>query len=560
MINRQEGAFAMPRRLYSYLRFSSLEQKKGHSQERQMDLAAEILPELEAKYGPLLVDDSLHMDDEGLSAFRGRHLKVGALGDFCAAIDAKLVPPGSILVVEKLDRLSRQEISVAEELVKYILRAGVIIETCRPRRTYSAASLNDFLALLELLFAFHLAHEESVGKSERVGAAWRKKKRHARETGEAITQNCPAWLERDGKRFRPRKGAWETVQQIVQLAREGFGYSRILAWLREHPEEHPHIGQGARWNHSYIARILKSRALYGAYQPLRINGEGNRKVADGEIVEGYYPAIMTKPEWEAMQQTVKKRRKGSGRPSLAPTANLFTGLLNHCPSGMHYRLDTVRKPSGREIAYLRVPVEWRRAYPEATIPMDDVEEGLLAAMVELQPEDVSEGSEGAGRLAALTAEYEALTERVRSLEEALANPANPAAMLPSLLTAVQAATVRREEVRQQLVQAQQAAVAAQPERLGVVKTRIGQLREAATDRVAGLRARLKTDIGNLVEAVWIRVQKITQRGRIIHVQMWVIGCPQPRYFRILSGHVPEGTIPWSCAGEDFRVGRPAKTG
>ena len=47
------------------------------------------------------------MRDEGLSAFHQKHVTKGALGTFLAAVEAGKVPPGSVLIVEALDRLSR---------------------------------------------------------------------------------------------------------------------------------------------------------------------------------------------------------------------------------------------------------------------------------------------------------------------------------------------------------------------------------------------------------------------------------------------------------------------
>src|SRR5581483_5571399 len=94
---------AGPARAYSYLRFSRPEQAQGDSLRRQTSMAAEYA----ARHG-LNLDSELNLRDLGVSAFRGANATVGALGGFLKAITDGLVPPGSLLLVEALDRVSRQ--------------------------------------------------------------------------------------------------------------------------------------------------------------------------------------------------------------------------------------------------------------------------------------------------------------------------------------------------------------------------------------------------------------------------------------------------------------------
>lgn len=84
--------------VYSYMRFSDPRQSAGHSSERQMAYAAKWA----AEHG-LLLDESLSLRDEGLSAYHQRHVKSGALGVFLVAVEQGRIPQGSVLVVEGLD-------------------------------------------------------------------------------------------------------------------------------------------------------------------------------------------------------------------------------------------------------------------------------------------------------------------------------------------------------------------------------------------------------------------------------------------------------------------------
>src|SRR4051812_27476179 len=95
--------------VYSYVRFSSVKQAQGSGQRRQEDAAAEWC----RARGLELVRD---YQDLGVSGFKGRNATEGALAAFLRAIEAGLVPNGATLLVENLDRLSRQQVNRAVEL------------------------------------------------------------------------------------------------------------------------------------------------------------------------------------------------------------------------------------------------------------------------------------------------------------------------------------------------------------------------------------------------------------------------------------------------------------
>src|SRR3954467_5373131 len=92
--------------VYSYVRFSSIKQAQGTGQKRQEDAAAAWC----RARGLALVRD---YQDLGISGFKGRNVTEGALAAFLRAIEAGIVPPGATLLVENLDRLSRQQVNKA---------------------------------------------------------------------------------------------------------------------------------------------------------------------------------------------------------------------------------------------------------------------------------------------------------------------------------------------------------------------------------------------------------------------------------------------------------------
>jgi DNA invertase Pin-like site-specific DNA recombinase len=117
---------------YSYLRFSTPEQMRGDSFRRQTQLALEYAD----RHG-LELDTTLSLNDLGVSAFRGKNARTGALGAFLDAVDADLVPPGSLLLVESLDRVTRQDPWDALPLFQQIINAGITIVTLQDGKPYS---------------------------------------------------------------------------------------------------------------------------------------------------------------------------------------------------------------------------------------------------------------------------------------------------------------------------------------------------------------------------------------------------------------------------------------
>ena len=85
-----------------------------------------------------------------MSAFRGANAKVGALAEFLEVIRIGRVLRGSVIIIESIDRLSRNEVGEALQLFISILNSGVSIVTREPRRTYSQDSINDGGDLLAL--------------------------------------------------------------------------------------------------------------------------------------------------------------------------------------------------------------------------------------------------------------------------------------------------------------------------------------------------------------------------------------------------------------------------
>jgi DNA invertase Pin-like site-specific DNA recombinase len=319
---------------YSYLRFSTPEQSKGNSFQRQTDLSRQY-----ADRNGLALDEAFTFRDLGMSAFRGKNAREGALGVFLAAVDSGRVGPGSYLLVENLDRLSRDKVHNAYVQFSALLQRDINVVTLQDGKLYTRASLDEnFADLLISLTTMFRAHEESATKSKRLSAAWKAKRQSAQE-GRKLTGRCPAWvtLDRPKNVFVADKAKAGVIRRIFKMALDGHGKSNIARRLNV--EGVPSFGRADGWHQSYIQKILQSEAVYGAFQPMRLDTrEGKRKrVPDGAVIEDYFPIIVDRPTFEKVKRGRTAMRIASG-PKGANFSNLFTGIAicGRCGAAMHY--------------------------------------------------------------------------------------------------------------------------------------------------------------------------------------------------------------------------------
>src|SRR5258707_353064 len=90
----ERGIVVGKAKAYSYIRFSTPEQMKGNSFERQTQKAAEY-----ASARGLELDTTLTFQDLGVSAYRSRNAQTGALKAFLDVVEQGDIPQGSHLLV-----------------------------------------------------------------------------------------------------------------------------------------------------------------------------------------------------------------------------------------------------------------------------------------------------------------------------------------------------------------------------------------------------------------------------------------------------------------------------
>lgn len=107
---------------YSYIRFSHPDQRRGNSLRRQLNRSHRYCEQKR-----LRLDNTIQ--DLARSAFHNAHTVTGNLGAFLTLVRAGDIKPGSYLLIESFDRLSRDEFWPAFDLIREIFQARINIVT-----------------------------------------------------------------------------------------------------------------------------------------------------------------------------------------------------------------------------------------------------------------------------------------------------------------------------------------------------------------------------------------------------------------------------------------------
>ena len=161
-------------RVFSYARVSSGRQvASGYGMARQ-DKSLDEIRDWCHREGHSLADRDV-MRDAGLSAFTGEHLAPTAhLGRFLAAVETGRIPRGSWLVVEHLNRLSRQDVRKALAQFLLMLDGGINIKTWFDKREYREKSETIEVDLITAIVHMGEAYKSSEAKREYSVNVWRK--------------------------------------------------------------------------------------------------------------------------------------------------------------------------------------------------------------------------------------------------------------------------------------------------------------------------------------------------------------------------------------------------
>jgi DNA invertase Pin-like site-specific DNA recombinase len=410
---------------YSYVRFSTPEQAKGTSYDRQIDLAQAYAREK----GWQLAETTYQ--DLGVSAFRHKNAQTGALRAFLKAVEDGDIPEGSHLLVESLDRVTRNAILDAQALFLLIINSGITLVTLADRREYSRESINANPTELIVSIAIMMrGNEESVTKSRRLSSTYERKRGTAEADAAAgkiskpFTRMLPAWLEwpKGAQGFSVIDERAQVVRNIFAMANDGMGQHAIAQKLDA--DGVPTFAEKGRrrrslhWQRTYIKHLLTNSAVVGVFTPhqKRTDAQGKRKRVPVATVEGYYPAIIERELFESVAARARTTA-ARGRNAGGQIKSLFAGLLKCSRCG-----GTVTRVAKANHVYLVCSLANRKAGCLHQAVRYEHVEGALRQNARTVIDDAPRGletEEADAKIAALEAVGDGLADQAQALADEL---------------------------------------------------------------------------------------------------------------------------------------------
>jgi len=526
---------------FSYLAFSTPQQSEGRSTDRQHGAALAWCDANGFRLAP-----SRQYCDEGVSRYNGRARMKGKLSQFLALCGTAAVPAGSVFIVEDFDRLSRENPDDAWELFRGILLAGVEIVVLSLGRWFKKESLHRFEDRLLVQACQYRAHQESATKALRQKDIWAdRRKRAAENPRNGTPTKLPSWMMRDEAGvvvLIPERE--ETLRLMVSWALSGLGGRRIAGRLTAGPDARPCWLSGGEWDGDTVKKILRRPALFGAYQPARMN-EKREMVPTGGLVRDFYPAVISEDDARLVGRAMAKRTKERGRTS-KHDRNVLRGVARCAETGGALRL----KYSCRTVFLDR---RWQ-GRTQAVVPYDVLEEIVLRAVQEWKPDALSgPGPDDGGpdRCQALLDELDQIAEDRAATEKEFRKPGRASQTAAFLAGRLDDLVAREAQVREELTEAQ----AGRP--LAALLTEARSVIEVYRGLPEGerpeARRRLNLILRDLLAGVWVYRQRWTVRTGEVIVQVWP-RAGEPKVTRFILGLPPAGWQPLDVTGVDFRAG------
>jgi DNA invertase Pin-like site-specific DNA recombinase len=326
---------------YSYRRFSTPAQEQGDSLRRQTAMA-----EAWAERRGVPLDTELNLTDRGVSAFTGANKDVGNLGAFLRAVEDGTVLQGSWLLVENLDRLSREPVFEASFTMQSIVRAGITVVDLSDNggREYNTTTLNSpegIMHMMAMLLSFARGNQESEQKARRVGEAYVNKRnvfRSDQKLTKPYTKRLPAWIRwsDEATDYELIEDRAERLRWMFELADEGVGAHSIAAQLNEAKEDTWGAGgwKARYWHRSYVRKLLTNKAAIGVFVPhtvRKVEGRRSKERKPQEPILHRFPAAVDRELFDRVNARLSTT-EARGKNANGPVRSIFAGLMKcqHC--------------------------------------------------------------------------------------------------------------------------------------------------------------------------------------------------------------------------------------
>lgn len=332
-----------------YRRFSTDEQEAGSTDTLSRQL--ERCQAFAAARGWEVVDV---ITDKGRSAFKGEHLRPdAALGQFVEEVQAGTIARGTVLIAERLDRLSRRPVDETMAWIHTLTTAGVEIALADTAEVFRPGDMGSFLTTA---IRAALGHEESRKKSDLGQKAKAKLWQMANDRVGAWTNFAarhPSWLRRNeaGDGWLIDEHRADVVRSIFSMAADdGLGTTAIAqrlnaASITPFAAATRYKNGIHTWGASSVRQILASPNAEGDWT-------GATGPYAGRTIVGFYPRIVDADLVARARGETASRQRFKGERGGSTSSNLFSRQMRcgHC-GRRAFSYSTLKK--GRSYAYVR---------------------------------------------------------------------------------------------------------------------------------------------------------------------------------------------------------------
>ena len=348
--------------------------------------------------------------DLGVSGFHGANRLRGALADFLRLAKDNRLAEHPVLVLESLDRFSRQEIDESEPDLLSLLKAGVAIHVKFTGQTFTKLSTVDLGDRIQILVALKAAHNYSQQLSERIlSAKSRKLDRLAKGEVVNLSDSAPSWIcwDKDDHKLMLNDKA-DIVKVIFNEYQNGKSLRAIAMQLNADKVPAFHKGH---WTKGTIKYILINPASMGQYK-------GKDNVFPSAITKEQYTIVnclmlRNAGKWLKKGETAPNGTSMGRRGRNASSINIFRGLIRCSDCGGSMSLS-----KGRSCYYYRCDSKVNgMCSNNHSVRVPSVEFAVIGGIMQMSPEELINGQDKgiSIEISTLTIKRDTLTKKINAL-------------------------------------------------------------------------------------------------------------------------------------------------
>jgi DNA invertase Pin-like site-specific DNA recombinase len=474
-------------RCFLYGRMSTRKQERGDSARRQQALADSFCHRHQLEQ-----DTELKLWDVGVSGWKGKNLKRN-LGVLLKAIEQGRIKPGDYILIEKTDRLTRDELIPALNLFNEIISAGVFVAELEPETIYDKQSLKGYNIMM-LVSKSITSNDYSERLSTRIKATYDAR----RQAHELISYVLPGWLRRNGQDLEVIPQELEKIKLIYRLALEGNGARSIWQHLTENKIKSM---KGGRWHIANVQRLLLDRRLIGEF-----------KTKTGHHDDNYFPVVIPETDFYRVQQLIAARRKRKCRTQKR-VANLFTGLLFDADSKSPMILHLL-KASNHKYALLVSQAGLDKTADFTTVNIYPVEHAILDHVQTLTSADfvVSTNTDD---------ELETLLAKLAKVEHQLSNyqTAFDTKPIDEVLPILERLGEQKRNLNRQIDDCRMSRAKDPNDDLGTIHKSLIEMLDCSPEDMANIREKIKSKLPSVIERVDMLIVKCSHLRRRVHFDL-----------------------------------------